>query len=205
LADPVLDLCGSGELATAFGPVFPCFNDNWKEFQQAAITATGIPPTNDLESAILVTLNPGAHTAIVRGKNNTSGVGLLEVYDLGPATSQLANISTRAFVGTGDNVVIAGFIIGLGGSSHIFIRGIGPSLGRSGISGTLADPTLELRDSNGTLLAFNDNCAGSPPIPPANPLEACIDISLPPGAFTAILAGKNGGTGIGLIEIYNLQ
>jgi len=181
-------------------------NDNWKDTQQAAIVATGIPPTNDLESAILVTLNPGAYTAIVRGNNNTLGVGLVEVYDLDQAAaSQLANISTRAFVGTGANVVIGGFILGAGNNTNIVIRGIGPSLAGSGVVGALADPTLELRDNSGTLLAPNDNCGDPSPFPPGNPLEACIDISLPPGAFTAILAGKNGGTGIGLVEIYNLQ
>ena len=159
------------------------------------------PPINDLESAICATLDPGAYTAIIRGKNNGSGVGLVEVYDLGPATSQLANISTRAFVGTGANVMIGGFILGDGGETHLVIRGIGPSLAAFGISPVLAEPTLGLHDSNGVLLASNDNCS----IPPPHPLEACIDISLPAGLFTAILAGKNGGTGIGLVEIYNLQ
>ena len=99
--------------------------------------------------------------------------------------------------------MIAGFILGAGDSTHVLIRGIGPSLAGGGVIGALADPTLELRDSNGTLLASNDNCGDSPI--PVNPPEACIDISLPPGAFTAIMAGKNGGSGIGLVEIYNLQ
>ena len=195
LADPVMELHGPAGFTTIV-------NDNWRETQAALIMATGIPPTNDLESAILVTLAPGAYTAIVKGGNDALGVGvgLVEVYDLGPTASKLANISTRAFVGTGANVMIGGFI--LDGRANSLILGIGPSLAASGLGGVLADPTLELRDSNGALLAFNDNCAGS--IIPTNPLEACLDVSLPPGAYTAILAGKNGGTGIGLIEIYNL-
>ena len=151
-----------------------------------------------------MTLDPGAYTAIVRGQNNGTGIGLVEVYDLGPAASKLANISTRAFVGTGDTVMIGGFILGGGASSHIEIFGIGPSLAASGVSGVLADPTLELRDSNGALLDSNDNC-GATLTRPLDPAEACIDISLPPGAFTAILAGNNGGTGVGLVEIYQLQ
>jgi hypothetical protein len=181
-------------------------NDNWRDTQATAIIATGLAPTNDLESAILVMLNPGPYTAIVRGNNNTSGVGLVEVYDLDQvANSQLANISTRALVGAGADVTIGGFILGGGDNTHIHIRGIGPSLAGSGIINFLADPTLELRDSNGALLASDDNCGEDPFFPPANPLESCIDATLPAGAFTAVLAGTNGGTGIGLVEIYNLQ
>jgi hypothetical protein len=201
LADPVLELHGPAGFTTST-------DDNWRDdpVQETAIIASGIPPTNDLESAIDATLNPGAYTGIVRGKNNSSGVGLVEVYDLSPAVlAKLANISTRAFVGTGSNVVIAGFILGGSGHTHILIRGIGPSLAASGVPNPLADPTLELRDSNGTLLDANDNCGlpvlGPIPIPPP---EACLDESLPPGAFTVILAGKDNGTGVGLVEIYDL-
>ena len=125
LADPVLELHGPGAFATIT-------NDNWRDdpVQEAAILATGIPPTNNLESAIDTTLNPGAYTAVVRGKNNTSGVALIEVYDLSQAVlAKLANISTRAFVSTGDDIVIAGFILGgNSGDDRIVVRGIGPSL-----------------------------------------------------------------------------
>jgi len=197
LADPVLELHGPVGFTTIV-------NNNWRERQPTAIMATGIPPTNDLESAILETLAPGAYTAIVKGNNDTSGVGLVEVYDLGPATSKLANISTRAFVSTGANVTIGGFILDGDANSQIEIFGLGPSLAASGVSGVLADPTLELHDRNGALMASNDNC-GAVSIRPLDPAEACIEVSLPPGLFTAILAGKNGGTGIGLVEIYNLQ
>ncbi|HKP05110.1 MAG TPA: delta-60 repeat domain-containing protein [Chthoniobacterales bacterium] len=199
LADPVMELHGPAGFTTVT-------NDNWRDSQDGglAIMGTGLAPTNDLESGILATLDPGAYTAIVKGNNNTSGVGLVEVYDLGSAASQLANISTRAFVSTADNVMIGGFILGGGGNSHIAIYAVGPSLAGSGVGGALADPTLELRDSSGAIVASNDNC-GSITIHPLDPAEACIDISLPPGAFTAILAGKNGGTGVGLLEIYNQQ
>ena len=125
LADPVLELHGPGAFVTIT-------NDNWRDdpVQEAAILATGIPPTNDLESAIDVTLAPGAYTAIVRGKDNTSGVGLVEVYDLSQAVpGELANLSTRAFVSTGDNIVIAGFMLGGdSGDDRVVVRGIGPSL-----------------------------------------------------------------------------
>jgi hypothetical protein len=197
LADPGMELHGPGSFVTIT-------NDNWRDTQEAEIQATGIPPTDNLESAIVATLDPGSYTAIVKGKSNTTGVGLVEIYDLDQAaTSRLANISTRAFVGAGDRVTIGGFILGGGESAQVEIYGVGPSLAASGVSGVLADPTLELRDSNGVLLASNDNC-GAISIHPLDPAEACIEISLPPGAFTVILAGKNGGTGIGLVEIYNV-
>jgi hypothetical protein len=195
LADPVLELHGPSGFATVI-------NDNWRD-TQIPCDGAGLPPLNDLESAICPTLNPGAYTAIIRGKNNGLGVGLVEVYDMGPAASQLANISTRGFVGTGANVMIGGFILGGGANSHIEIFGIGPSLASSGLSGVLADPTLELHDSSGAVVTSNDNC-GAVSIHPLDPAEACIDVSLSPGLFTTILAGKNGGTGVGLLEIYNL-
>jgi uncharacterized delta-60 repeat protein len=198
LADPILELHGPSGFATLT-------NDNWTDSQEQCLATPDLRPTDPLESALCgLNLEPGAYTAIVRGKNNGTGIGLVEVYDLGPEASKLANISTRAFVGTGANVMIGGFILGGGADSHIAILGIGPSLAASGVGGVLADPTLELRDSSGALVASNDNC-GAVSIHPLDPAEACIDISLPPGLFTAIMAGKNGGTGIGLLEIYHLQ
>ena len=209
LADPVLELHGPGAFATIT-------NDNWRDdpVQEAAILATGIPPTNDLESAIDATLNPGAYTAIVRGKNNTSGVALIEVYDLSQAVlAKLANISTRAFVSTGDDIVIAGFILGNNsGNDRIVVRGIGPSLAALGVPNALANPTLELRDSNGALLVANNNWQDNPAqaaeltaagLAPANQLESGIAATLPPGLYTALLAGLNNGTGVGLVEVYD--
>jgi hypothetical protein len=209
LADPVLELHGPGAFVTVT-------NDNWRDdpVQEALILADGIPPSNDLESAIDATLNPGAYTAIVRGKNNTSGVALVEVYDLNPSVaSKLANISTRAFVSTDNDIVIAGFILANGGGDdRIVVRGLGPSLAAAGVPNVLANPTLELRDTNGTLLVSDNDWMDNPAqaaivtaagLAPGNNLESAIAATLPPGAYTALLAGLNNGTGNGLIEVYD--
>jgi subtilisin-like proprotein convertase family protein len=209
LADPVLELHGPGAFATIT-------NDNWRDdpVQEAAILATGIPPTSNLESAIDATLNPGAYTAIVRGKNNASGVALVELYDLSPAVlGKLANISTRAFVSTGDNIVIAGFTLGgQAGDDRIVVRGLGPSLSVMGVLNALTDPMLELRDSNGALLISNNNWPDNPAqaaelsaagLAPTNNLESGIAAALPPGLYTALLTGVNNGAGIGLVEVYD--
>jgi hypothetical protein len=207
LADPTLDLRASdGSRILA--------NDNWRDTQQAEIEATGIPPTNDLEAAIVATLPPGSYTAILRGKNQGAGVGLVEIYDLNQGVdSKLANLSTRAFVSTGDNIVIAGFMLGgNNGNDRIVVRGIGPSLTAFGVSNALADPTLELRDSNGALRAANNDWQDDPAqaaeltaagLAPTNNLESGIAMTLPPGPYTALLAGLNNGTGVGLVEVYD--
>jgi hypothetical protein len=210
LSDPTLELHdGTGAtLAT---------NDNWKDTQQSEIEATTIPPTNDLESAIVATLpaNNAAYTAILRGKNDTTGIGLVEVYDLDQAAnSQLANISTRGFVDTGDNVMIGGFIIGPSNafSGKIVVRAIGPSLTNQGVANALQDPTLELHDGSGATIASNDNWKDTQQsdieattIPPTNDLESAIVATLTPGNYTAIVRGKNNTTGVALVEVYNLQ
>jgi hypothetical protein len=209
LADPVLELHGPGGFV-------PITNDNWRDdpVQEAAIIASGIPPGNDLESAIDATLDPGAYTAVVTGKNGTSGVALVEVYDLNQGVdAKLANLSTRAFVGTSDNIVIAGFMLGgAGGDTGIVVRGIGPSLTAAGVPDALADPTLELRDGNGELRAANNNWQDNPSqaaelmaagLAPTNQLESGIALVLPPGLYTALLAGRSSGTGIGLVEAYD--
>ncbi len=208
LADPVLELHGSGAFVTVI-------NNNWRDTQEAEILATGIPPTNNLESAIDATLAPGAYTAIVRGNGNTSGVALVEVYDLNPVASKLANISTRAFVSTGNDIVIAGFILGShNGNDRIVVRGIGPSLAAFGVSNVLANPTLELRDANGALLVANNNWQDNPAqaaeltaagLAPTNQLESGIAATLPPGLYTAIVRGTDNTTGVALVEVYALQ
>jgi hypothetical protein len=207
LADPVLELHGP--------PGFTMItNDNWKDNQEVEIFATGAAPDNDLESAILATLAPGNYTAIVAGKNNTTGVALVEAYDLGTsATSKLANLSTRAFCGTGSDIVIAGFILGNnGGSDRIVVRGLGPSLGAAGVPNILADPVLELRNGDGILLVSDNDWQDNPVqaseliaagLAPTNDLESAIAATLPPGIYTALLAGLNNGTGIGLVELYD--
>jgi hypothetical protein len=208
LADPIVELRSpSGALLQQ--------NDNWKDTQQSQIEGTVFEPSDDRESVILRTLAPGAYTAILKGVGNTTGVGTVEVYDNDPAAaSQLANISTRGFVQTGQDVMIGGFMLGGSASTNIAVRGIGPSLAGFGLSNVLADPTLELHNGNGTTLISNDDwtsdvvSAGQLTVnglAPSDPKESGIFTSLPPGAYTAILAGKNGGTGIGLIEIYNVH
>jgi hypothetical protein len=162
----------------------------------------------------MATLPPGAYTAIVGGKNGATGMGLVEVYDLNPGSnSQLANISTRGLVRTGNDVVIGGFILSgdTGQEATVLLRAIGPSLTAVGIENALANPTLELRDSNGLLLQSNDNWKDSQQaaieatgIPPENDLEAAILATLVPGSYTAIAAGAHGSMGVGLIEVYNL-
>jgi hypothetical protein len=212
LANPVLEVRGAnGSLLFQ--------NDNWQDnsSQAALLNGLGLAPQNPNESGIVATLQAGeSYTAIVAGANGGSGVGLVEIYDVNPtANSHLANISTRGFVQTGENVMIGGFI--LGGSNiatGIVIRGIGPSLAQFGLTNLLADPALELRDSNGALLISNDNWQDDQVsasqliahgLAPQDPLESGIFASLSPGAFTAILAGKNSGAGVGLVEIYNVQ
>ena len=210
LADPILELRGPGGFATIT-------NDNWRDdpAQEALILATGIPPANDLESAIDATLNPGAYTAVVRGKNNATGVGLVEVFDVNQTVaSKLANISTRAFVSIGDDIVIAGFILGGNdGNDRIVVRGLGPSLSAAGVPGVLADPMLELRDGKGALLVSNNDWQDDPTqapgltaagLAPSINLESAIAATLPPGRYTALLAGVNHGSGIGLVEVYDL-
>ncbi len=206
LADPVLSLYDQNNnlLAT---------NDNWRDTQEAEIQATGIPPQNDLESAIVATLPPGNYTGILAGKNGGTGIGLIEVYDLDPGSdSSLGNISTRGLVGTGENVIISGFIIGSGDDPIIVVRGLGPSLADLGVANPLPDPVLELHNSDGALIASNDDWKSNQEsaiiasgIAPTNNLESAIVASLPAGNYTAILAGKNGATGVGLVESYRLQ
>ena len=205
LADTVLELHEPG------GTVIT--NDNWKDTQEAEIVATTVPPSNDLESAIVATLDPGAYTAIVSGKNGGTGIALVEAYDLdNTVDSQLANISTRGFVEPGDNVMIGGFIVG-GETSSVALRAIGPSLSGAGVNDALADPFLELHDSDGAVVASNDNWQDSPDkqvfidngIAPTNDKESIVLGVLAPGGYTAIVSGVNGGTGVGLVEAYNLH
>jgi hypothetical protein len=219
LADPTLEL-HQGDTTLAV-------NDDWKtkpdgSSQQAEIEATNIAPTNDAESAIVMTLNPGSYTASLSGKNGGAGIGVVEVYDLDQAAnSRLANISTRGFVDMDDNAMIAGLIAGggqNGAGAQVLIRALGPSLSGSGIQGPLQDPTLELHDANGTTIATNDNwkvndqtqqsqedLIQSSALAPSNDLESAILATLSPGPKTAIVRGKNNSTGVGLVEVYNLQ
>jgi hypothetical protein len=214
LANPTLELHDSSGLLAS--------NDNWMDApnKQEIIDST-VAPTNDFESAILITLpaNNSAYTAIMRGLNNGTGVGLVEVYDLDRAVdSKLANISSRGLVLTGNDVMIGGFIVVAPSSTvssiivgpnatRVLVRGLGPSLGTS----YLADPTLELRDSSGSLLQSNDNWRDTQEaeiiatgLSPQNDLESALVRTLNPGNYTAIVSGVSGATGVGLVEVYNL-
>ena len=210
LANTVLELHGPSGFTTIT-------NDDWRDdpAQEALIIASGIPPTNDFESAIDANLVPGAYTGLVSGKNNSSGAGLIELYDLDKAAlSKLANLSTRAFVSTGDDIVIAGFILGNNsGADRIVVRGLGPSLTAAGVPDALANPTLELRDSNGALLMGNNDWQDNPAqaaeliadgLPLTNDLESGMAVTLQPGLYTALLKGLNNGIGVGLVEVYDL-
>jgi hypothetical protein len=224
LANPTLELHDhTGALIAS--------NDNWGTTiiggiitmnQVAAIRASGYAPSDPRESAMIVNLPPGNYTAILRGVNNTIGVALVEVYDLSPAPdSILANISTRAFVQTGDNVMIGGVIVQGTQPRRVILRAIGPELTQYGVSDALADPTLQLYDSNETLIASNDNWQHTiiggvitrnqavdirnSGYAPTDPRESAIIATLPPGNYTAIVRGVNNTTGVGLVEVYDLE
>lgn len=207
LADPTVELF-SGNTSLAF-------NDNWQDTQATEIQATGIPPGDVHEAAIRRTLPPASYTAVLRGKNNTSGIGVVEVYDLNASTtnSQLANISTRGFVQTGNSVMIAGVILGGGtGANRVVVRALGPSLTQFGVTNPLSDPNLGLFNSQGTLIRGNDNWKESQEtdirgtgLQPSNDAESAILALLGGGNYTAIVAGVNNRVGTALVEIYNLQ
>lgn len=190
-------------------------NDDWST--EFGISETGLAPPSTREAAIVRTLTPGAYSAILRGKADTTGVGLVEVYDLsglGTPSSALANISSRGLVGTSDNALIAGFIIADqgGGFGRIMARAIGPSLAQAGIQNPLQNPVLQLFDSNGAEIAANDDWRTTSPneieetgIPPSADKESAIVVSARAGAYTALVRGVGDTTGTALVEVYALQ
>nr|MBA2271929.1 hypothetical protein [Chthoniobacterales bacterium] len=212
LDDPTMELISgaSGSIAS---------NDNWKDSQQSEIEQTGIPPRDERESAIVRTLQPGAYTAIVRGKSESTGIAVVEMYDLEQTTPpRLANVSSRGVVGTDDGVMIGGFIVGAGqgtngtGSARVVLRGIGPSLSQSGTANPLSDPELLLVDGNGSVIRANNDWRETQEaelqatgIAPTNDRESAMVLALPSGNYTAILRGRGGATGVGLVEAYNVQ
>jgi hypothetical protein len=224
LADPTLELHNSA--ATLIGS-----NNNWQTTiiggvitanQVSAIQNSGYAPTAASESAIIATLPPGNYTAIVRGVNDTVGVALVEVYDLSAdSDSVLGNISTRSLVQTGDDVMIGGFIVQGTGPKTVILRAIGPELTPLGVPNALADPTLELHNGAGALIASNNNwqttviggiITGSQVSAiqnsgraPTQPSESAIIATLQPGNYTAIVRGVSNTTGVALVEVYDLQ
>ena len=205
LADPTITIINSSNVVVAS-------NDNWRDTQQSEIAASGFAPPNDLESATIVTLAPGSYTAVVTGKNDGTGIGLVDLYQLDASTSIFQNLSTRGLVGTGNNVLIGGLIIGNGEPPVIVLRAVGPTLSSFGITQPLQDPTLELRDANGALIAFDDDWNDNTPtavkatlLKPTDNRESAIVASLAAGNYTAIVRGKNGTTGVALVEAYRLR
>ncbi|MBA2743036.1 MAG: hypothetical protein H0U43_01760 [Chthoniobacterales bacterium] len=210
LQDPVLRLYASnGALIVK--------NDDWQKATQAdRIAATGIAPADPKESAIIATLEPGSYTAVLRGTHNTAGIGSMEVYDLDeqPAGSEFANLSTRGYVGTGDDVMIGGTIIGKDVPANMVIRALGPSLASKGVHNALPDPTLEVFNASGVKIAGNDEWQSNSTqaakiqeadLAPADPHECALTVTLKPGNYTAIVRGKDDTTGISLVEFYKLN
>lgn len=208
LQDPFLELHSpTGELVT---------NDDWKSTQEAVIKDTNVAPTDDRESAIVTALDPGNYTAVVRGKNNTTGIAVVELYDLGTAPlnqtskAKIAQISTRGTVGKGDNVLIGGFIVDVL-PTKIILRAIGPELNGI-VPGALQDTTLELRDGSGSLIASNDDWRSlqeqqiiDSTVPPKDDRESAIVATLNPGNYTTIVRGKDNSAGVALVEVYALK
>jgi Matrixin/Putative Ig domain len=205
LANPVLQLYDSNQNQIAQ-------NDNWNAHRSDVLTA-GLAPSDEHDSVIITTLQPGSYTAVVRGYGNSSGIALAEVYDLASgANSRLANVSTRGRVQSGDNVMIGGFIVGGDQPTNLVLRGMGPSLANLGVPDALLDPVLEVYDSNGALLAQDDDWRQyqeqlliQSGLAPTDDRESALFLVMDPGAYTAIVRGKNDSVGVGLVEVYNLD
>ena len=208
LADPTLELHDHTSALIVS-------NDNWRDSQQSQISATGLAPSSDSESVILATLAPGAYTAVLRGKAMTTGTGLVEVYDVDQnPNTQITNLSARGFVGTGDDVMIGGTIFrGSPGTAYrVLVRAIGPSLANMGVATPLLDPALSLHDANGNVITTDDNWKDSQQseiaatgLAPTDDRESAVIVTLPGGAYTAIVRGVNGATGVGLVDVFNLH
>lgn len=205
LADPILEVYRGDTLVEQ--------NDNWTENNQAEIVASGLAPEDPAESVIIRTLEPGAYTAIVRGKDGGTGVGLVEAYDLNTAANaRLANISTRGYVDTDDNVMIAGFILSENTNSKLVVRALGPSLEAGGVGDVLQDPDLTIFDAQGNQIDQNNSWKEEQEeeiedleLGLGNENEAAVVITLPGGNYTAIVRGRENTSGVGLVEVYNIR
>jgi len=225
LANPILELHdATGALiasnynwtTTIIGGIITIDQVEW-------IRSSGYAPADDRESAMIVILPPGNYTTIVRGTDNMTGVGLVEAYDVDAPNNRdtvLGNVSTRSFVQTGADVMIGGFIIEGNGPKRVIVRAIGPELTQHGVPNALADPTLDLYNSTGALIASNDNWMTTviggiitgdqvhdimdSGHAPTDPSESAIIATLPPGNYTAIVRGVNETTGVALVEVYDL-
>jgi hypothetical protein len=206
LSDPVLELFDSS--GSPLGS-----NNDWRDTQAQALSDVNLAPSHDFESAILTTLAPGSYTAVARGNGGSTGIGLVEVYDLQPGgTSKLGNLSTRGEVGTGQNVMIGGTIVTGPDAAQVVFRALGPSLASAGIHDPLSDPQLDLFNANGATIGGNNNWKDSQAaaiagagLAPAHDSESAILADLSPGNYTAVVSGVNGATGVALVEAYHLQ
>ena len=205
LPDPALSLHDRDGLMFAV-------NNDWRSTQEADISATGLAPEDDKEAAILRRLLPNTYTAVLSGNAGSTGIGLVELYDLeSTPNTRLVNISTRGRVDTGDNVLIGGFILRGSRAQRIVVRAIGPDLANREVSGALQDPVLELYNEQGTLVMENDDWKDEQQaeiqesgLPPNDERESAIVRDLGAGNYTAVVSGKNNSTGIGLVEAYNI-
>ena len=204
LQDPLLQLFS--------GPNQIAVNNDWQDDTRSSEISTQLAPTDSQEAAILTTLDPGAYTAIVSGVGGLTGVGIVEIFEVGEGDSRLSNISTRGFVGVGDDVLIGGVIISGSAPKTVSIRARGPSLEDFGVDPALQDPTLEIFDVRGQMIDSNDDWqdhASVNQLPvtlsPTRSNEAALTLTLEPGAYTAIVRGKDGGTGVGIVEVFAVE
>ena len=204
--DPMIELrSSSGQLQ---------FNDDWVDgTNSTTIASYGLDPTGSREAAVIATLQPGSYTVVVRGYEDVTGIGLVELYDLHTTNGRAGNISTRGRVGTGNEVMVAGFIVGGGASKRVVLRGLGTTLRDSGVANALNDPVLDLRDTNGNRIRANDDWESDPEanevrnagLAPRYGNESALHVTLGGGSYTAILSGFENQTGIGLVEVYDLS
>ncbi len=204
LADPWIELYDSTGTLIAQ-------NDDWTSLPAGTIPE-GLEPGSGKESVIVTSLPPGSYTAVLRGADAGSGNALCELYDLSPGNSSVRNISTRGRAGSGDDVMIGGFIIGGTDPARVIVRAIGPSMTAAGVADVLPDPVLELHNGDGSLIYQNDNWRGEQAqqiidstVPPTDERESAIIATLPPGGYTAIVHDANGATGVALVEVYVLN
>lgn len=204
MSNPVLEVVDStGAVVIA--------NDDWN-VPGEEVSAAGLAPSDAREAALVVSLKPGSYTAIVSGKESTAGIALFELYDLDAPTGRVANISTRSRVETGDDVMIGGFILSSASGSKVIVRAIGPSLVQLGVADALLDPTLELYDSNGSIISANDNWRSDDEdaitqttMAPTDRREAAIVATLIAGAYSGVIRGAQNTTGVALIEVFALN
>jgi hypothetical protein len=210
LSDPLLEYHNPGGYFIT--------NDNWRDASNSSyVEFYGLVPPDERESALYLPGRNGNNTVVIRGAHGETGIAVAEVYDLRGGSfggfGDVSNISTRGFVGTGDDAMIAGTILEqTNGLTRIVVRALGPSLAAAGVTDPLADPILELRDDNGAIIAENDNWRDGQAsaltavgLAPSNDKESAIFMRLTSGSYTAVVRGKDGTRGVGLVELYNLH